>query len=91
MARRQANGAPEVSVVIPTYERCDVVTRAVDSVLRQDMADLEVIVVDDGSTDSTERALSPGEDDRLSYVAFHASSVPRLPGTSALDRRKPAG
>lgn len=66
--RRQANGAPEVSVVIPTYERCDVVTRAVDSVLRQDMADLEVIVVDDGSTDSTERALRPGDDDRLSYV-----------------------
>jgi glycosyltransferase involved in cell wall biosynthesis len=57
-----------VSVVIPTYERCDVVTRAVDSVLRQDMADLEVIVVDDGSTDSTERALRPGDDDRLSYV-----------------------
>ena len=66
--RRQASGAPEVSVVIPTYERCDVVTRAVDSVLRQDMGDLEVIVVDDGSTDSTERALSTGEDDRLSYV-----------------------
>jgi glycosyltransferase involved in cell wall biosynthesis len=58
-----------VSVVIPTYERCDVVKRAVDSVLRQDMGDLEVIVVDDGSTDSTERVLSSrAEDDRLSYV-----------------------
>jgi len=57
-----------VSVVIPTYERCDVVTRAVESVLRQDLDDLEVIVVDDGSTDPTERVLSPIEDDRLSYV-----------------------
>jgi glycosyltransferase involved in cell wall biosynthesis len=57
-----------VSVVIPTYERCEVISRAVTSVLRQDMRDLELIVVDDGSTDDTELALRPIEDDRLSYV-----------------------
>ena len=65
---RQAIDTPRVSVVIPTYDRCDVVARAVESVLRQDMGDLEVIVVDDGSTDGTEHALTPVEDDRLSYV-----------------------
>jgi glycosyltransferase involved in cell wall biosynthesis len=60
--------APEVSVVIPTFERGDVVTRAVASVLRQDMDDVEVIVVDDGSTDCTRRVLATIEDRRLSYV-----------------------
>jgi glycosyltransferase involved in cell wall biosynthesis len=57
-----------VSVVIPTYDRCDVIAHAVRSVLRQDMSDLEVIVVDDGSTDGTEHALSAFEDYRLCYV-----------------------
>jgi glycosyltransferase involved in cell wall biosynthesis len=55
-------------VVIPTYQRCEVVCRAVRSVLRQDMRSLEVIVVDDGSTDDTELVLRPIEDARLSYV-----------------------
>jgi glycosyltransferase involved in cell wall biosynthesis len=66
--RRQATGAPEVSVVIPTFQRCEVITRAVESVLRQDTGDLEVIVVDDGSKDCTEHAVSAIEDDRLTYV-----------------------
>ena len=65
---RQASDAPEVSVVIPTFERGDVVTRAVASVLGQDWDDLEVIVVDDGSTDSTERLLALVDDPRLSYM-----------------------
>jgi Glycosyl transferase family 2 len=65
MPQRQA---PEVSVVIPTYERGDVVTRAVASVLRLDMGEIEVIVVDDGSTDCTERVLARIDDPRLSYM-----------------------
>jgi glycosyltransferase involved in cell wall biosynthesis len=67
-AGQPAIGGPRVSVVIPTYERCEVIVRAVESVLRQDMGDLEVIVVDDGSTDSTAHALGVIEDDRLCYV-----------------------
>jgi glycosyltransferase involved in cell wall biosynthesis len=67
VARRHAINAPKASVVIPTYERCCVVARAVESVLRQDMGDFEVIVVDDGSTDGTEHALGTVEDDRLHY------------------------
>lgn len=48
-----------VSVIIPTYDRADRVTRAVSSVLDQTYADFELLVVDDGSGDGTIRALRP--------------------------------
>ena len=48
---------PEVSVIIPTYNRAWVLKEAIDSVLAQDFKDFELIVVDDGSTDNTPQIL----------------------------------
>jgi len=44
---------PSVSVIIPTYNRACLLERAVRSVMEQTFHDLELIVVDDGSTDAT--------------------------------------
>jgi len=49
---------PRVSVVLPTYNRGWILEQAVESVLGQDYANLELIVVDDGSTDGTKGMLS---------------------------------
>ena len=58
---------PKVSVVIPTYNRADKVRRGVESVLAQTFPDLEVIVVDDGSSDETGQALKHAFGDRIRY------------------------
>jgi glycosyltransferase involved in cell wall biosynthesis len=60
---------PKVSVVIPTYNRAATVSRAIESVLAQTVTDLEVIVVDDGSSDDTGKALGEMFGDRIRYYA----------------------
>ena len=49
---------PIVSVVIPTYNREKMLPAAIKSVLDQSLANIEIIVVDDGSTDDTQNVLS---------------------------------
>jgi glycosyltransferase involved in cell wall biosynthesis len=56
---------PLVSVVIPFYQQSAYIQRALQSVLRQTLASLEVIVVDDGSTDDAINTLTRVPDPRL--------------------------
>lgn len=58
---------PTVSVVIPTFNRKQLLQRAIDSALAQTLKDIEVIVVDDGSTDGTAEAFSSFRDARVQY------------------------
>ena len=61
---------PLVSVYIPTYNRSSLLKRAVQSVLSQTIKDIEVIVVDDNSTDDTHEVISKLQksDDRVVYL-----------------------
>jgi len=64
--------APRVSVVIPTFNRATLVERAIDSVLGQTHSAIEIIVVDDGSTDNTSTTLRNKYSDKL--VVFQQSN-----------------
>ena len=63
-----ADGSSKISVIIPTYNRARLVERAVKSVVAQTHDDLEILIIDDGSTDDTQARLSRIDDPRLRLV-----------------------
>ena len=56
---------PLVSVILPTYNRAWTIADAIESVLQQDYPHIELIVIDDGSTDDTQKLLSAYEDEMI--------------------------
>jgi glycosyltransferase involved in cell wall biosynthesis len=59
---------PKVSVIIPTHNRKHLVVEAIESVRAQSLHDVEILVVDDSSTDGTELAVTAIRDKRIKYV-----------------------
>jgi len=59
---------PKVSVIIPAYNRADSLSAAIESVLCQTYRNLEVVIVDDGSTDNTAEVVAGIKDPRVRYL-----------------------
>ncbi len=57
-----------VSVIIPTYNRANTIVRAINSVLNQTYKKLEILVVDDASTENIETVVRNFKDDRIKYI-----------------------
>ena len=57
-----------ISVIIPTYNRANLIPRAIASVQEQSYQNWEIIVVDDASSDDTERVIQHINSDRLKYI-----------------------
>lgn len=81
---RARRAAPRVSVVVPVYDVEDYVEECLDSILAQEGVDLEVIVVDDGSRDSSaarvERFVTADGPVRLVRTANHGLGAARNEG-----------
>lgn len=61
---------PKVSFVIPTYQSAAWTPHAIESAQKQDYANIEIIVVDDASTDTTRQVVEfmAGNDSRIKYI-----------------------
>ena len=66
---------PRVSLVIPAYHAQDYVSRSIDTALAQSFPDLQIIVVDDGSTDRTGEILDWYEEKYPNVIAIHQENA----------------
>jgi glycosyltransferase involved in cell wall biosynthesis len=60
--------SPFFSIIIPTYNRAQFITKTIHSVLQQDFADFELLVIDDGSKDNTGELVQAFTDPRVRYL-----------------------
>jgi len=67
---------PEISVIIPTYNRAELLKKAISSVLNQTFEDLELIIVDEASTDNTSEVVKDfmEGDNRIKYLRYKTNS-----------------
>lgn len=64
-----------ISVIIPVYNGEDTIAEAVESALQQTFSDLEVIIIDDGSTDTTVEILQKISDSRLKVFSYPNAGI----------------
>lgn len=62
------NDTDLISVILPTYNRAHLIKRSAESVLNQTYRNLELIIVDDGSTDNTKSVIESLNDKRIVYI-----------------------
>ncbi len=77
-----------ISIVVPTYNRAQLIAEALDSIVSQSYRPLEIIVVDDGSTDETEDVLRRWGDlnEKENDLALHTIYQPNQGGNVARNR-----
>jgi len=67
--------AVKISIIIPTYNRADLLIQAIESALYQTYKDFELIIIDDGSTDNTYEVIKSFSSTRIRYFYIHHSGV----------------
>ena len=60
---------PTISVIMPCYNRADLIRKSISSVLDQTYKDFELIVVDDGSTDNSLKVIGSIKDSRIKVIS----------------------
>ena len=70
---KKTNLTPIISVIIPTYNDIKHVTRAIDSVINQNIQNVQIIVVDDASTDNTTKILKKKYSKKITIIQHKAN------------------
>jgi glycosyltransferase involved in cell wall biosynthesis len=70
--------SPFFSIVLPTFNRAHILSRAIDSVLAQSFDDWELLIVDDGSSDHTRDIVEPYLNDARITYSFEVNSGPPM-------------
>jgi len=79
---------PIVSIIMPTYNREQLLRRAIQSVLTQTYQDFELIIVDDGSTDNTERLAKSFNSDKIRYIRHRENKGPAAARNTGIQSAK---
>tara|TARA_Y100000589_G_C27160143_1_gene632408 strand:+ start:392 stop:1297 length:906 start_codon:yes stop_codon:yes gene_type:complete len=69
------NKSPKVSVIIPTFNRGHCIKRCINSVINQTLRNLEVLVIDNYSSDETCDLISGFNDERIKYFLFKNNNI----------------
>ena len=80
--------SPLVSVVLTTYNRADLISETIESILSQTFRNFELIVVDDGSTDNTEEVVRSYNDERVHYIKTDNWGGPAKPRNIGIKKAK---
>jgi len=76
---------PLISVVIPAYNKADLIRETIESVIAQTYSNFEIIFVDDGSTDNTSEIVKSIKDNRLKYYYQTNSGLPAKPRNKGVE------
>jgi glycosyltransferase involved in cell wall biosynthesis len=57
----------KISIIVPTYNRCDFLKETIESILNQSFQDFEIIITDNDSSDDTEKVVRLFNDERIIY------------------------
>lgn len=61
-------GTEKISIIIPTYNRGDLILKSINSILNQTYNDIEILIIDDGSTDQTENIINSLGNNKIKYI-----------------------
>lgn len=68
-----------VSVIVLTYNRASLLKECIDSIINQSVRELEVVIIDDASTDNTSQVINDFNDKRIKYFKLeHTGNIPKL-------------
>lgn len=79
-----------ITVILPTFNRGDLLTRSVESVLSQTYKNFELLIIDDGSSDHTDQVIKQWSDHRVRYIQLpynHGQAAARNIGIAMTETR----